>query len=107
MSIACATLACSSIAPITILPPPFRAHLPLPRPLDPIFGQALRLFDIERRSLKEAAEIVSISLTGGEDLDKKEHQLFGEDGLESMVDRVASIENMLGIYELAKFTPRI
>jgi hypothetical protein len=61
----------------------------IPRPLDPIFGQALRLF--ERRSLKEAAEIVSISLTGGEDLDKKEHQLFGEDGLESMVDRGASI----------------
>ena len=74
---------------------------------DPIFRQVLRLFDIERRSLKEAAEIVSISLTGGEDLDKKEHKLFGEDGLESMVDRVASIEKMLGIYELAQFTPRI
>jgi hypothetical protein len=64
---------------------------------DPIFRQVLRLFDIERRSLKEAAEIVSISLTGGEELDKKEHQLFGEDGLEIMVDRVASIEKTLGI----------
>ena len=50
---------------------------------------------------------MSISLTGGEELDKKEHQLFGEDGLEIMVDRVASIEKTLGIYELAQFTPRI
>ena len=41
------------------------------------------------------------------DLGKKEHQLFGEDGLESTMDRVASIEMMLGIYELAQFTPRI
>jgi hypothetical protein len=79
----------------------------LHRPLDPIFGRALRLFDIERRSLKEAAEIFSISLSAGEDLGKKEHQFFGEDGLESMVDRVASIEKTLGIYELAQFTPRI
>jgi RNA polymerase sigma-70 factor, ECF subfamily len=31
--------------------------------LDPIYGQALRLFDIEKRSLKEAAEILNISLT--------------------------------------------
>jgi hypothetical protein len=29
------------------------------------------------------------------------------DGLESMVDRVASIEKTLGIYELAQFTSRI
>ena len=36
-----------------------------------------------------------------------DHQLFGEDGLESMVDRVASIEKTLSIYELAQFTPRI
>jgi hypothetical protein len=34
---------------------------------------------------------------GGEDLGKKEHQLFGEDGLESMMVRVASIEKTLGI----------
>ena len=58
-------------------------------------------------ALKEAAEIVSIFLTEGEDLGKKEHQLFGEDGLESTMDRVASIEKLLGIYELAQFTPSI
>jgi hemerythrin-like domain-containing protein len=42
----------------------------------------------------------------GEDFEKKEHQLFGEDGFEKMVDRVASIEKTLGIYDLAQFTPR-
>jgi hypothetical protein len=67
----------------------------------PSFGvlvvpRQLRLLHGLRRSLKEAAEIVSIFLTGGEDLGKKEHQLFGEDGLESIVDRVASIEKTLG-----------
>lgn len=41
----------------------------------------------------------------GEDFEKKEHRLFGEDGFEKMVDRVAAIEKRLGIYELSKFTP--
>jgi len=43
----------------------------------------------------------------GEEFEKKEHQLFGEDGFEEMVDRVASIEMALGIYELAQFTPHV
>jgi hemerythrin-like domain-containing protein len=42
----------------------------------------------------------------GEDFEKKEHQLFGEEGFEKMVERVASIEKSLGIYDLAEFTPR-
>jgi hemerythrin-like domain-containing protein len=42
----------------------------------------------------------------GEEFEKKEHALFGEDGFEKMVDRVASIERTLGIYDLALFTPR-
>lgn len=42
----------------------------------------------------------------GEDFEKKEHQLFGEDGFERMVERVAGIERTLGIYDLAQFTPR-
>jgi hemerythrin-like domain-containing protein len=42
----------------------------------------------------------------GEEFEKKEHQLFGEDGFEKMVDRVAAIEKTLGIYDLAQFTPR-
>jgi hypothetical protein len=36
----------------------------------------------------------------------KEHQLFGEDGFERMVERVASIEKSLGIYDLTQFTPK-
>jgi hemerythrin-like domain-containing protein len=43
----------------------------------------------------------------GEEFEKKEHQLFGEDGFEKMVDRVASIEKSLGIYDLAQFTPQV
>ncbi len=42
----------------------------------------------------------------GEEFEKKEHALFGEDGFETMVDRVASIEKALGIYDLAQFTPK-
>ena len=41
----------------------------------------------------------------GEDFEKKEHRLFGEDGFEKMVEKVAAIEKRLGIYELSKFTP--
>jgi hypothetical protein len=33
----------------------------------------------------------------GEEFEKKEHALFGNDGFEKMVDRVASIEKSLGI----------
>jgi hemerythrin-like domain-containing protein len=42
----------------------------------------------------------------GEDFEKKEHELFGADGFESMVAKVAGIEKTLGIYDLAQFTPR-
>jgi hemerythrin-like domain-containing protein len=42
----------------------------------------------------------------GEDFEKKEQQLFGADGFEKMVDRIASIEKSLGIHDLAQFTPR-
>jgi len=43
----------------------------------------------------------------GEDFEKKEHELFGEDGFERMVDKVAGIEKKLGIYDLAQFTPNV
>ena len=43
----------------------------------------------------------------GEDFEKKENELFGEDGFENMVDKVAGIEKRLGIYELAEFTPKL
>ena len=41
----------------------------------------------------------------GDDFEDKEHDLFGEDGFEKMVDKVAVIEKSLGIYDLAQFTP--
>jgi hemerythrin-like domain-containing protein len=42
----------------------------------------------------------------GEDFEKKEHELFGEDGFEKMIDKVGGIEKKLGIYDLAQFTPK-
>ena len=43
----------------------------------------------------------------GEDFEKKEDELFGEDGFEKVVDRVAEIEKRFGIYDLAQFTPKL
>lgn len=43
----------------------------------------------------------------GEDFEKKEHKLFGEGGFEAIVEKVASIEKELGIYDLAQFTPKL
>jgi hypothetical protein len=40
-----------------------------------------------------------------EDFERKEHQLFGGDGFEMMVHRVASLEQQIGIADLAQFTP--
>jgi len=42
----------------------------------------------------------------GEEFEKQEDQLFGEDGFEHMVDKVAGLEKTLGIYNLAQFTPK-
>ncbi len=42
----------------------------------------------------------------GEQFEDKEHELFGADGFEKMVDRVAGVEKKLGIYDLAQFTPK-
>ena len=36
----------------------------------------------------------------------KEHQLFGDDGFEKMVDRVAGLELRIGINDLSQFTPK-
>lgn len=43
----------------------------------------------------------------GEDFEKKEHELFGADGFEAMVNKVSEIEKTLGIYDLSQFTPKI
>lgn len=41
----------------------------------------------------------------GDAFEKREHQLFGKDGFEGMVDRVADLERTAGLYDLAQFTP--
>ncbi|RAJ80220.1 hemerythrin-like domain-containing protein [Chitinophaga dinghuensis] len=43
----------------------------------------------------------------GEDFEKREHQLFGEGGFEIFVEKVAKVEQQLGIYDLAQFTPKL
>jgi hemerythrin-like domain-containing protein len=43
----------------------------------------------------------------GEDFEKQEHQLFGAEGFEGMVDKVAGIEKQLGIYDISAFTPAV
>jgi len=42
----------------------------------------------------------------GEDFEKKEDEMFGDEGFFKVVDQVAQLEKRLGIYELAQFTPR-
>jgi hemerythrin-like domain-containing protein len=49
-------------------------------------------------SEKEFDELSEIS-------ENMEHALFGEHGFESILNKVATIEKELGIYELEKFTP--
>jgi hemerythrin-like domain-containing protein len=53
------------------------------------------------RSVVSANEFDSMA----DDFEKDEHKKFGEDGFESMVQRVADLEKKLGINNLAQFTP--
>lgn len=41
----------------------------------------------------------------GDLFEDRENRMFGEEGFEKTVERVAAIEKKLGIYDLAKFTP--
>ena len=43
----------------------------------------------------------------GEDFEDQENKLFGDDGFEKMVDKVAGLEKTLGMYDLNKFTPKV
>ena len=42
----------------------------------------------------------------GNDFEREEHALFGDHGFEVIVDRVATVEKSLGIFDLTQFTPR-
>ncbi|HEY2761281.1 MAG TPA: hemerythrin domain-containing protein [Pirellulales bacterium] len=55
------------------------------------------------RGIVSANEFASL----GEDFEKKEDELFGDDGFFKVVDQVAEIEKKLGIYDLSKFTPKV
>ncbi len=54
------------------------------------------------RSILSAHEYSAL----GEDFENLEHKLFGKEGFEGVVDRVAEIEKQIGIYELSQFTPK-
>src|SRR5262249_20947524 len=43
----------------------------------------------------------------GGKFEKEEDRLFGDEGFEKNVEKVAAIEKQLGIYELAQFTPKV
>jgi hemerythrin-like domain-containing protein len=42
----------------------------------------------------------------GDDFEKKEDELFGEEGFFKVVDQVTELEKKLGIYDLSQFTPK-
>ena len=42
----------------------------------------------------------------GDLFERKENELFGDRGFEKTVERIAMIEKNLGIYDLARFTPK-
>jgi len=42
----------------------------------------------------------------GEEMEKREHQHFGEDGFEKAVAQVADLEKKVGLYNLTQFTPK-
>ena len=42
----------------------------------------------------------------GEQCEKEEDRLFGDEGFEKTVDQVATVEKQLGIYDLAQFTAK-
>ena len=43
----------------------------------------------------------------GEDFERREHKVFGEDGFQRAVVEVDAIEKTLGIEDLARFTPKV
>jgi hemerythrin-like domain-containing protein len=54
------------------------------------------------RSIVSAHECAAL----GDDFEKKEEELFGEEGFFNVVDQVAQLEKKLNLYDLAQFTPK-
>jgi|WetSurMetagenome_2_1015567.scaffolds.fasta_scaffold06752_6 hemerythrin-like domain-containing protein len=42
----------------------------------------------------------------GDQMEEDEHTVLGDEGFEKSVDKVASIEKAIGIYDIAQFTPK-
>ena len=55
----------------------------------------------ELHSILSQSELAEL----GDTFEDKEHDLFGKDGFEKVVDNVAVLEKNLGIYDLSQFTP--
>jgi hemerythrin-like domain-containing protein len=43
----------------------------------------------------------------GDQFEKKENELFGEEGFERIVGQIAELEKKVGLYDLAQFTPKV
>jgi hemerythrin-like domain-containing protein len=43
----------------------------------------------------------------GEQFEDEEHKLFGKDGFERNIDKIAALEKQMGIYDLAQFTSQL
>lgn len=78
------------------------------------FGKAIRVFrpHIDREDTEmfpEFKNFISVEeyYKLGDKFIDLEHQKFGEEGLKSMVDKVALIEKQLGINDLSSFTPKV
>lgn len=54
------------------------------------------------RSIVSAHEYAAL----GDDFEKKEDELFGDEGFFKVVDQVSQLEKKLGMYDLAQFTPK-
>jgi len=55
------------------------------------------------RSIVSAHEYAAL----GDDFEKKEDELFGDEGFFKVVDQVAILEKKIGIYDLSQFTPPV
>ena len=78
--------------------PPIRAFIRMYRPHEA--REDTELFPAFHRLLGEK-EYQRV----GERLEEREHEILGQDGFEKAVQQVAALENMLGIADLAQFTP--
>ena len=61
-------------------------------------------------TVKHRVRIIKNSLTlQTHNMENKatEHKLFGEDGFETMVNKVADMEKSLSIYDVAQLTPKV